>query len=308
VAINGAWIMGEYVTGKWSLTSNTTEKMGAILWQHDWGPLQVHVPITPPYITPSIPLLLLTSSSKYYLPSFSVQEKVDGASIALIGAGGGGSPVAVSTPAYLIPVEQCFDVASAKSFNSPLPGICFQMFSTRWVGFNLGDVAAGLMGVLTDALSALILSHFGGKIWSGNVDNKIFGLLSNTLMGTVANTTGGWGAASGGILGGITLMAGGAGAAVMFLALPVAVLGGWAAEGIGNKWGSKPSDAQPMPDSPPTSASSPPPSASPPATAPPPSASAPPAPSDVPVGPQLPNAAPPPKADDRSSSDNVSRP
>jgi hypothetical protein len=259
VLINGAWLSGEYVTGKWSLTSNTTEKMGAVLWQHDWGPLQVHIPLTTPYLTPAIPMLLFTSSSKYFLPSFSVQEKVDGAALAR--ASGGGSPVAVSTPAYLIPVEQCWDYDSSKSFNLPVLGICVQMFSTRWVGFKAGDIIAGIIGVVTDAVSALILSHFGGKIWSGNVDNKIFGLVSNMLMGSVASGTGGWGAASGGILGVITLMTGSVGPAVMFLALPVAVLGGMAATSVGEgSWGSKPTDAQPMPpDAPPAAAAPPPP-------------------------------------------------
>src|SRR5262249_18419641 len=134
----------KWTTGKISDTSNTTEGMGDILWQHDWGPPQPHIPILPPLITPSILLDTLSASAKYWLPSFSVQEPVDGAPMAKTAAGGSGCPVAISTPAFLISGEDCWDTSCAVCFNLP-SSVLFQFFSTRWVAFNVGDFFAGFL-------------------------------------------------------------------------------------------------------------------------------------------------------------------
>jgi hypothetical protein len=316
VVLIGIPVSAAYLTGKWSLGSASTEGMGAILWQHDWGPLQPHLPLAAPKLTPSLALLLLTSSHKYFLPSFSVQEKIDGALLAK--AAGGGSPVAVSTPAFLICVEECADIGCSKSFNLPVPAICFQQVSTRWVGFNGGDFWAGVIGVITDALSALILSHFGGKLFSGNIDNKIFGLVSNMFMGFLANQFPASAGFGGGTVGLVSLMTGAAGG-IAFLALPVAVLGNLAATSVGETWGSKPADAQPLPPAaatgsvPPSDASqapaltpaSPPSSATPPtqladAGTPPPSGPPPPPPVDA-GGPPAANTSSPPASTSSSA-------
>lgn len=174
--------VGAKITGKWSLDSVATEGLGDILWGYDWGILQVHIPILPPYLTPSIALLLTSSSVKYWLPSFMVQEKVDGAALAK--AAGGGCAVAISTPAFLIPTQDCQDSNCLVSFVAPT-SICFQHISVRWVGFNAGDFIAGLIGMVGDGLSAAILSYFGGSLMKGVFDNMLLGAVANTALGAV---------------------------------------------------------------------------------------------------------------------------
>ena len=303
------------ITGKWSLESNTTEGMGDILWQYDWGPLQPHIPLSPPLLTPSILLILLSSSAKYWLPSFSVQERVDGGAMAK--AAGGGSPVAISTPAFCISVENCWDTACAVSFNFP-SGVCFQHVSTRWVAFNGGDLAAGLIGLAGDALSGAVLSYFGGKLMTGVVDNMLFGALANSALGFLVSLIPGWatvgGSSAAALYGFVRFMMtpvgkpGGYGFFAGALSAPINMASNWAASAVGDAWGSKPSDlpgAQPppatTPSSPPAAASSSPPTTPP---SPPPTATPAPPPGSgqqPPSGPpaSTPPTSSPPRADQR---------
>jgi hypothetical protein len=242
-------LMGRMVTGKWSEMSVSTEGMATILWQYDWGPLQPHKIIPMPVIkTPSTLLNFVGSSAKYYLPSFSVKQPQDGA------LSGGATPVAVCFPAYCIVMQTCADIAT-KSFYQPLPGICFQAMTTRWVGFSVGDAIAGLIGVVGDSLAALVLSHFGGKLFSGLTDNVLFG----GLGASAANVTGS------ALVGGVYIFAsffgvvfmgamhaeGGIkpgtyqGIAGIILAPILSWAGGQIGSAAGDAWGSKPEDAHP---------------------------------------------------------------
>lgn len=165
------------VYGKWSMVSVQTEGMGDVLWQYDWGPLQGHVATTPAVLTPTQALLLINSSTKYFLPSFSVKEKVEGGALQSIG---GEDPVAVSTPAFLIPAQNCQDVAGV-GFVLPT-ALCFQLVSTRWVAFTFGDYAAGLIGMAGDAVSAAAGSAFG-SMFPGDFGESFMGKLTTSLIG-----------------------------------------------------------------------------------------------------------------------------
>jgi len=159
-------LMAMFVTGKYAKARVTTEVMGDILWQYDWGPTQLHIPL-PPISTPSILLLALTSQVKFFLPAFAVKEPVDGAFTA------GETPVAIATPAWLIPVQTCQDLAGW-GFVAPF-GICFVVPSTRHVGVTLGDVLAGFIGMAGDALGNLVLSGIGSGL---GIPNNIRGCLT----------------------------------------------------------------------------------------------------------------------------------
>jgi hypothetical protein len=171
--VPAAWIhtiatptSGHFITGKYTQLV-VTEFQGDILWQHDWGPLQMHIPLPPILMTPSIGVLPLASQAKYFLPAFAIKEPQEGA------VPGGATPIAVSTPAFCINVETCQDSAG---WGFVLPaGLCFQNVSTRWVGMTWGDLFAGLIGMAGDALQGLALSGFGNLIG-----------LPNTMMGGVA--------------------------------------------------------------------------------------------------------------------------
>jgi hypothetical protein len=217
------------VFGKWSLASVQTEGMGNILWQYDWGMGQFHQAIGPALITPSIPLCTLFSSIKYFLPSFSVKEKIDGGALANIG--GGDAPVAICTPAYFVTTQDCQDIGGV-GFAMP-SSICFQIPSTRWVGFNGGDFAAGMIGMAGDALAGAILGKFGGKLIPGQWDDQMLALIG-----------GGIGVLSG-VVGSLPTWA-----VVVFglplLGTPIITWGaGKIGEAVGDAWGSKPWEAGP---------------------------------------------------------------
>jgi hypothetical protein len=252
--IIGVHALDQILTGKWSLQSNLTEGMGDVLWGNDWGPGQVHVPITPHYVTPSLITTLLGSTTKYWLPSFAVKEKCDGAIT------GSETPVAVSLPCYMILTQQCHDHACAVSFVAP-SSLSFQQVSTRWVGFCGGDFLAGLIGMAGDAIGAAIVSKFGGKLIPGNWDNQLMGGLASTFMGFGSGLVGmiptEWKIATGMAGVGIAHAFGATGA----LAL-LGPLAGWAGGELGtaagNRWGSREGDTgvgePPPPPPPPPSA------------------------------------------------------
>ena len=56
----------------------------------------------------------------------------------------------------MIPTQDCKDI-NGLGFVAPT-SVCFQEPSVRWVGFNLGDFAAGMLGMAGDAALAAIVS------------------------------------------------------------------------------------------------------------------------------------------------------
>jgi hypothetical protein len=225
------------VTGKYS-DQVFTESFPDTLWQSDWGPMQVHIPLTPVQATPSRVVLFLASSTKFWMASFAVKEAVGGA----VMAGGGSAPVAVSLPVWLTNTQKCQDVVCAYSFVAPL-GIGFVVPSIRWVGYCFGDLAANAIGMVGDALTAMIFSKFGGKLLPKTVaDDQLFGGLASALMGHVTTLIGNkapWASTFTGALGV-------AFAAVFETAAPAVVAGaavselaGKLANGVGEEIGSR---------------------------------------------------------------------
>lgn len=190
-------LFGWTLTGKWSMLSVTTEGSATLLWQHDWGPLQPHIPIPAPVLlSPSVVLLLMGSTAKYYLPSFSVQQPQDGAI-----ATGGATPVAVCYPAFFALMETCADIGTV-GFCLPAPGVCFQAMTTRWVGFSWGDLAAGLIGVAGDSLAAFVSSKFGGSLFPGLKDDQLLGGLASSAVNIVGGLVANWPGSMAAVVGG----------------------------------------------------------------------------------------------------------
>jgi hypothetical protein len=271
------------ITGKWSNESVQTEGMGDILFGYDWGPTQVHLAVYPAIIvTPSAAVTTFTSSVKYWLPSYAVQEKVDGGAMAKVQ--GGSAAVAVSFPCSLISTQDCEDIAG-NSFVAPT-SISHQSVSRRWIGFHGGDILAGCIALLGDAACAFIVSNFGGKLFPGVADNQIFGALAGyavnilQMCGTKAVF-----AVAAGHAGFFTLVGLGRSAGVAMVGPMVATVAGLLADAVGGS--PRPGDVEgttpaassaSAPSSAPTPSNTPPPSsATPPptSTTPPPQRSAP---------------------------------
>lgn len=171
-----------------------TEFLADILAGYDWGMGQPHVPIPPCTATPAIALCTLGASHKYWMPSYAVQEAVAGGAIAM--AGGGSGPVAISTPAFFISLQDCIDVGGARvGLVAPL-GIGIQVASTRWVGFGAADFFAGVIGMAGDAASAVVGGAIGGKLF-GNIGSQMgqavagaaFGMANSVVQGLMGRAT-----------------------------------------------------------------------------------------------------------------------
>jgi len=192
----GVPVSGFFYTGKYTSAKVATEGLGDMIWQHDWGPLQPHFPLPPVLATPGMIALPLASQAKFFLPAFSTKEPVEGAVAA------DKSPVAICLPIFMMQVQTCQDIAGW-GFVAPM-GISFEAVSARWVGFTLGDLLAGLIGMAGDALSNLALSGFGNLIGlpttllggiggaAINGASTLFGMWSGTLgpMGQVGVNVG----------------------------------------------------------------------------------------------------------------------
>jgi hypothetical protein len=150
----GELLLGKATTLNYSKMSFTGIG-GDTLWQHDKGLAIPHIPM-PTVTTPSIGLLLLGSSTKHFMPSFGVQEKTEVLGAVNIGQSG---PIAISTIACFMQVQQCQDAGIG--FVLPT-GVVFCIPTTRFVGFTMGDVAAGFLGMAGDALAAAISSKLSG--------------------------------------------------------------------------------------------------------------------------------------------------
>jgi hypothetical protein len=176
-------ISGYFYTGKYTSTRVATEGMGDMIWQHDWGPLQPHIPLPPILATPGMIALPLASQAKFFLPAFSVKEPVDGA------VSGGETPVAIVLPIYMMQVQTCQDIGGW-GFVGPT-GICFELVSARWVGFTFGDLLAGMIGMAGDALSNLCLSGLGNAAGiPSNLAGGIAGAGINAASGLFGMWTG----------------------------------------------------------------------------------------------------------------------
>jgi uncharacterized membrane protein YgcG len=116
-------------------------------------------------------ILLLKSSTKYWLPAFSVKERQDGV------FPGGAKPIAVSTPAYFVCTQHCAEPIPS------LAGVCFQLVSTRWCAFTIGDLIAGAIGVVADAVVGAITNKFGTMIPGSGVGREV----ANALLGHGVN-------------------------------------------------------------------------------------------------------------------------
>jgi hypothetical protein len=163
---------GFAITGKWSWYRVTTEGIGNLLLGHDWGMGQMHMPLPPVTATPSIAIRTLASSTKYWLPSTPNKDPQDGS------ARGGPGSVAISFPAWCIPTQNCQDI-SGWPFVGPT-SICFQLVSTREVGFTWGDVVNGLINMAGDAVGALIGRALGGPTVS--VGAALAGAATNAFV------------------------------------------------------------------------------------------------------------------------------
>lgn len=166
-------VSGFALTGKWAWHRVTVEGIGNILWGHNWGPGQMHIPFPPVVFSPNMPLRVLASQTKYWLPSFSVREPVDGS------APGGDAPVAVSTPAWVTSTQNCQDAFGGWPYFLPST-FCFQLVSTKNVAFTLGDLFAGVIGMVGDAVAAVVGRALGGP--NCNVQ-AIAGALSGAFLG-----------------------------------------------------------------------------------------------------------------------------
>jgi hypothetical protein len=176
IAVASNHAAGQFLTGKWSQVSVQTEGMGDIIHTYDWGPGQAHIPLPPVVASPTMGLLLLTSSTKYWLPAFSVQERQDGV------FSGGAKPIAVSTPAYFVCTQNCAEPIPS------LAGVCFQLVSTRWCAFTLGDLAAGAIGVVADAVVGAVTNKFGSMIPGDSVGRAV----ANAILGHGINAAVGY--------------------------------------------------------------------------------------------------------------------
>lgn len=188
-----AWVVrlmnpvpGLAVTGKWSWHRVTTEGIGNIHYGYDWGFTQPHLPLPPIVVTPSIAIRTIGSSIKYWLPSSPNKEVQDGSTP------GGDNPVAVSTPAWVTTTQDCMDLAMW-AFVAPT-SLSFQLVSTREVGFTLGDLAAGAIGMATDATVALISSAIG-RPSNFNAPEVAADQLQGAIVGAFMAPVTGWAAA-----------------------------------------------------------------------------------------------------------------
>jgi hypothetical protein len=221
----GVPLSGIFYTGKYTSARVATEGLGDLIWQHDWGPLQPHYPLPPILATPGMIALPLASQAKFFLPAFSVKEPVEGA------VAGDASPVAICLPIFMMQVQTCQDIGGW-GFVAPM-GISFEAVSVRWVGFTLGDLLAGLIGMAGDALSNLCLSGFGNLI---GLPSNLMGGIAGAGINAAATLFGMW-TGSMGALGQVGMNVGVAATVPVFgVACLVSWGAGQAANAVGDAW------------------------------------------------------------------------
>lgn len=167
---------GFAVSGKWSWHQVTTEGIGNIHHGYDWGMGQPHTPFPPVVATPSMAVRTLGSGIKYWLPSSPNKEPQDGSTP------GGKNSVAVSTPSFVTSTQDCMDI-NLYAFVAPT-SVSYQLVSSREVGFTLGDLAAGALGMVGDAAGALASSALG-RPSSSEITNNAAEVAANQLQSAV---------------------------------------------------------------------------------------------------------------------------
>ena len=93
--------------------------------------------------------------------------------------------MAISTPAFFIQQQTCQDLAGW-GFVAPF-GLSFQLVSTRWVGFTLGDFLAGMIGMAGDALGNLVLSGAGNAM---GIPSTVGGAVAGAVINNVVTVMG----------------------------------------------------------------------------------------------------------------------
>ncbi|RZI92190.1 MAG: hypothetical protein EOP78_14210 [Variovorax sp.] len=171
------------IFGKFTRSNSITEGMGDILAGHDWGMMQPHIPIPPVVMAPNALIVAMGSSHKYFLPSYAVQETPQGGALAMAGASG--SAVAVTTSAFVIPLQDCIE-----GFVAPL-GVGIQLASVRWVGFGACDVLAGVISFAADGLGAVVSGGLGNSMSNGlglsAMGGAVLGAVLNSVNAAVQN-------------------------------------------------------------------------------------------------------------------------
>jgi hypothetical protein len=169
-AVSISMLPSSLLTGKFTVTTLTEFQLDTLVG-HDWGMLQVHVCMLGPYaLSPSNITATLGSKHKYFLPCTSVKEMTGGGLLNIVGASG--TPVAVTSPAFVIPLEDCQDINGVK-FVWPT-GVGLQLPSMRWVGFSLADLVAAVVMLAVDSLiSAVVGKVFPAKAAPSTVTEAI---------------------------------------------------------------------------------------------------------------------------------------
>lgn len=167
--------VGELLLGKFTIGRvHTGLCFSDTLHGNDKGMLIPHIATwaIPPIETITV---MLGSSTKHFLPSFGVQEK---ATMGAINIGQSG-PIAISAPPGMMMVQQCQD-ANGVGFVLPI-GTVFCLPTTRFVGFTLADLAAGVIGMVGDALAAAIGSKIGDFLTGSRFFSRVAGRVAPAL-------------------------------------------------------------------------------------------------------------------------------
>lgn len=167
--------IGELLLGKFTVGNVHTGFFSDTMHGNDKGMLVPHIATwaIPPLETITV---MAGSSTKHFMPSFGVQEK---ATMGAINIGQSG-PIAVSAPPGLMMVQQCQDAAGV-GFVLP-SGTVLCMPTTRFVGFTLADVMAGLLGMVGDALAAAIGSKIGNFVAGSKLFERVAGRVAPALI------------------------------------------------------------------------------------------------------------------------------
>lgn len=165
----------EKVFGKWTDASSMGDGMGICLWQHDWGPPQVHVS------TPNVHLAVVPfgATLKLQLPASTTLERATGG---LMHAGTS-APVAAATSVGYIVCQTCWD-RNGSPFIAPT-GHHISAPSTIQVDVRLGDIFAAVLGMASDLLATKAGAMFGNMF--GNVGSSL-NSLATAVLGAMVRT------------------------------------------------------------------------------------------------------------------------
>ncbi|HCR49446.1 MAG TPA: hypothetical protein PLL64_05065 [Rhodothermales bacterium] len=176
LAISAGAPVGELLTGKYTILNvHTGLCFSDTLYGHDKGPFIPHIALWP---IPPIETITTTigSSTKYFMPSFAIQEKATMGALNI----GQSAPIAVSFPVGFMLVQQCQDIGGV-GLVAPT-GIVLCIPATRLVGFTWGDFFAGAIGMIGDLLAAAIGSLIGKFLTSSRFFTRISSQVAPIIM------------------------------------------------------------------------------------------------------------------------------